>query len=426
MKTNNKTVLGLQWGDEGKGKVIDYLCRDADIVVRFGGGANAGHTVVTDKGKFVLHLLPSGIVQSHTTCYLGAGVVCDPWALLDEIDMLEKSGINTVGRIFVDFGTHLVLPHHKAIDRHSEQLDKGTAIATTLRGIGPAYADKALRIGITASALCVRNTLESNIKNFILRKRPVLESIGDPELLLPDRLIEQLGKVEARIAGMVGDVTAELRQASLKNKKILFEGAQGTLLDISLGTYPFVTSSSTSIGGLFGGLGVPPGIQGEVLGVIKAYTTRVGNGPFPTELDDEIGEHLRQKGNEYGATTGRPRRTGWLDLAAIRRSAYICGVDKLVVTKLDVLDGLNEIKICLAYRHKGQLYDFPPLYADFFETAEPVYDTLPGWSKSTSNLKSSSALPKEARGFLDFIQENLGVSIKYVSTGSHTESMIEM
>jgi len=422
---DNKTVLGLQWGDEGKGKVVDFLCRQADIVVRFGGGANAGHTVVTDKGKFVLHLLPSGIIQPHTICYLGSGVVCDPWALLEEIDLLRKSGIKTDGRIYIDHGAHLVLPHHKAIDRYLETLDNSSAIATTLRGIGPAYADRALRIGITAGALLDSSALRSSVENFILRKQAVLQSIGEPELLSADSLFKSLQSIADRISDLVADVTAELRQAADKGRKMLFEGAQGSLLDLSLGTYPFVTASSTTIGGLFSSLGIPPGMQGQVLGVIKAYATRVGNGPFPSELHDSIGDRLRERGNEFGATTGRPRRTGWLDLAAIRRTAFINGVDAIVVTKLDVLDGLEKIKVCTAYRGDGKIHDFPPVNSAFLEKAEPIYEILPGWLADTSDTTEYSSLPSEARQYLDYIQYRLGIKIKYISTGAHSESMIE-
>ncbi len=426
MNSANKTVLGLQWGDEGKGKVIDFLCRNADIVVRFGGGANAGHTVVTDSGKFVLHLLPSGMIQSHTICYLGAGVVCDPWALLEEIDLVRKSGIKTEGRIFLDSGAHLVLPHHKAIDRYLETLDNSSAIATTLRGIGPAYADKALRIGITAGTLASPDTLRRLAGNFITRKRTLLQSIGDPELLSVEKLTESLLAIADKVSALVVDVTGELRRASNHGKKILFEGAQGSLLDLSLGTYPFVTSSSTTIGGLFSSLGLPPGMQGETFGVIKAYTTRVGNGPFPTELRDSIGDKLRERGNEFGATTGRPRRTGWLDLAAVNRTAFMNGIDRLVITKLDVLDGLKEIKICTAYRFRGEVYDFPPVNSAFLEKAEPIYETMPGWSVDTSDITEYSGLPPESKRYLDFIQNRLGIKIKYVSTGAHSRAMIEV
>ncbi len=425
MNPDNMTVLGLQWGDEGKGKVVDFLCRQADIVVRFGGGANAGHTVVTDKGKFVLHLLPSGIIQPHTICYLGSGVVCDPWALLEEINLVRESGIKTDGRIYIDYGTHLVLPQHKAIDRRLETLDSSSAIATTLRGIGPAYADRALRLGIIAGALSDRAYLKRSVENFLLRKKAELQSVGQPELLSAENLFGSLWSIADRMSDLVADVTAELRQAAAMGKKVLFEGAQGSLLDLALGTYPYVTASSTTIGGLFSSLGIPPGMQGQVLGVIKAYATRVGNGPFPTELHDSIGDKLRERGHEFGATTGRPRRTGWLDLAAISRTAFINGVNGIVVTKLDVLDGLDEIKVCIAYRSDGKIHDFPPVNSAFLEKAEPIYETLSGWSADTSNVTDYSSLPAEARSYLEFIQDRLGVKIKYISTGAHSEAMIE-
>jgi adenylosuccinate synthase len=425
MKSNNLTIIGMQWGDEGKGKVVDYFSRQADLAVRFGGGANAGHTVVTDKGKFILHLLPTGILHPGVRCFIGGGVVCDPAGLTEELEMIQNKSIDTKNRLIIDYSTHLVLPHHKAWDKYLEGLDNKKAISTTLRGIGPTYADKAERIGIIAGDLLDNNRLRGRIENFIKRKKAQLNAIGDPQLLNPEYLLEYLTLYAEHWADMIGDVTFELKAGMDSNKQILFEGAQGALLDLGLGTYPYVTSSGTNIGGLFSGLGVPPGSQGEVLGVMKAYTTRVGNGPFPSELDDSTGELIRQKGNEFGSTTGRPRRTGWLDLAVVKRAAYMSGVDGLIVTKLDVLDGFDKLNVCVAHRIGNKQYDFPPLHSGFMENAVPVYQTLPGWKESTSDCRDQNRLPSNALKYISFIEQLVGKPVKYISTGSHTESFIK-
>jgi adenylosuccinate synthase len=425
MNSNNLTILGLQWGDEGKGKVVDYFSRQADIAVRFGGGANAGHTVVTDKGKFVLHLLPTGILHPEVRCLIGGGVVCDLSGLTEELKSVNDKGINTDNRLMIDYSTHLVLPHHKAWDKYLEGLDNKKAISTTLRGIGPTYADRAERIGIIAGDLLDSGRLRQRIGNFINRKKAQLTAIDDPQLLNPDYLLEYLSSYTESLANMIGDVTSELKAAMESKKRILFEGAQGSLLDIGLGTYPFVTSSSTTIGGLFSGLGIPPGSQGEAFGVMKAYTTRVGNGPFPSELNESIGEQIRQKGNEFGSTTGRPRRTGWLDLAVVKRAAYMSGVDGLIVTKLDVLDGFDSLNVCIAHQVGTKQYDFPPLHSGFMENVTPVYQQISGWQDSTSNCRDLKGLPKNALNYIAYIEKAVGKPVKYISTGSHTESFIK-
>jgi adenylosuccinate synthase len=426
MNSINKTILGLQWGDEGKGKVVDYFSRRADFVVRYGGGANAGHTVVSDSGKVVLHLLPTGILQPNTVCYIGGGVVCDLEQLIKELDELAGRGIGYKGRIFIDYSTHLVLPQHKAWDKHCEGLDSTKAISTTLRGIGPTYADKAERISLTAGDLLDEKYLSKRIENFLTKKKAQLDILSDPNMRDPKWLFDYLKPFSLKLNDTIIDVTAKLREAILQKKSILFEGAQGALLDIGLGTYPYVTSSSTTIGGLFSGLGLPPGCQGEVLGIMKAYTTRVGNGPFPTELSDDTGETLRQKGGEFGATTGRPRRTGWLDLAVVKRAAYMTGTTGIVMTKLDVLDGFEQIKVCVAHRSGGKNYEFPPLNSGFMENVEPVYETLPGWSEPTCGITDFNKLPSKAKDYIRFIEKKLDTPIKYVSTGSHTKAFIEM
>ncbi|OQX92065.1 MAG: adenylosuccinate synthase [candidate division Zixibacteria bacterium 4484_95] len=431
MSVSNITILGLQWGDEGKGKVVDRFSSNVDIVVRFCGGANAGHTVVVDgpeknETQFILHLLPTGIIHPEVRCFIGAGVVCDPVSLFEELDDIKSRGIDWEGRLFIDYTTHLVLPQHKACEKYSENINTKKALATTLRGIGPTYADKADRIGITAGDLADDDRLRDRIDNFIKKKKPFLSILHDQNLSSPEKLHEFLKPYAYRIKAMLTDVTFELRKAISDNKRILFEGAQGALLDIGLGTYPYVTSSNTTIGGLFYGLGLPPGIQGEVLGVVKAYTTRVGNGPFPTELKDATGERLRKSGDEFGATTGRPRRTGWLDLATVRRTAFMSGVTGIVITKLDVLDGLDQIKVCIAHRYNNTLFDFPPLYSGFMEKVEPIYEKLKGWQSPTAGITDFEKLPVEAKNYIKFIEKTIGLPVKYISTGSNRKAFIEI
>lgn len=432
MSVSNITILGLQWGDEGKGKVVDRFSSDVDIVVRFCGGANAGHTVVVGGGpnktevKYILHLLPTGIIHPGVKCFIGGGVVCDPLSLLEELDDIKARGIDWEGRLFIDYSTHLVLPQHKACEKYTENLNKSKAIATTLRGIGPAYADKAERIGVTAGDLVDDDRLRDRVDNFLLKKKPRLDLLDDQSLNSPEKLFEFLKQYAPPIKGMLADVTFELKKAISESKRILFEGAQGALLDIGLGTYPYVTSSNTTIGGLFFGLGLPPGVQGEVLGVVKAYTTRVGNGPFPTELKDTIGETLRNRGGEFGATTGRPRRTGWLDLAMVRRTAFMSGITSLVITKLDVLDSLDHIKVCIAHRHNNTLFDFPPLNSGFMEKVEPVYEKLKGWQGPTAGITEFNKLPTEAKRYIKFIEEVIGLPVRYISTGSNRKAFIEI
>jgi len=418
MNQGNITILGLQWGDEGKGKVVDYFTEGVDIVARFGGGANAGHTVVNDRGKFILHLLPSGIISPDVKCFMGGGMVVDPVGLFEELEDVKAKGISCDNRLFIDYNTHLVLPQHKGIEKYSESLVKGKSIDTTMRGIGPTYADKANRIGITAGDLADDDRLADKANLYIQKKKARLAVLGDDSLLDRNKLMDFFKPYKEQITSMLVDVPSELKIAIEQNKKILFEGSQGSLLDLGLGNYPFVTSSNTTIGGLFTGLGVPPGVQGEVLGVVKAYTTRVGNGPFPSELSGEIGEKLREKGGEYGATTGRPRRCGWLDTAIVKRTAYMSGVTGLVLTKLDVLDGFDEIDVCVGHRRDGKVYDFPPLSGDFMSGAEPVYETLPGWQDPTADISDYKKLPERAKRYIDFIEYKIEKPVKYISTGS--------
>jgi adenylosuccinate synthase len=423
--SENLTILGLQWGDEGKGKVVDYFTEGVDIVARFGGGANAGHTVVNDKGKFILHLLPSGIIHKNVQCFMGGGMVCDPVGLFEEIDDVKSKGIDCSNRLHIDYNTHLVLPHHKAIEKYYENLVKGKSINTTLRGIGPAYADKANRFGFTAGDLLDYKLLSEKTQLFVEKKKAILSATGDTTLLEPSVLLDFLKFYAEKLNPMIVDVTLKLKTANAEGKKILFEGSQGSLLDISLGNYPYVTSSNTTIGGLFTGLGMPPDLQGEVLGVVKAYSTRVGNGPFPTELKDATGDTIREKGGEYGATTGRPRRIGWLDTAIVKRTVYMSGVSGIVITKLDVLDGMDELKVCNGHRIDGKTYDFPPLFASFMEKAEPVYETFPGWKSPTANLTDYAKLPAEAMAYIDYIEKQIEIPVKYISTGFKRDAFIK-
>ncbi len=425
MNNGNITILGLQWGDEGKGKVVDYFTGQVDIVARFGGGANAGHTVVNDRGKFILHLLPSGMVNPDIKCFMGGGMVVDLPGLFEELDDIKAKGIKCDGRLFIDHSAHLVLPQHKAIEKYSENLVKGKSINTTLKGIGPAYADKAGRIGITAGDLADEAGLIDKIDTFIQKQKARLEVLGDDSMLDPQHLLNFFQPYIEPIKRMLVDVTAELRAAIADKKRILFEGSQGSLLDLSLGNYPYVTSSNTTIGGLFTGLGVPPGTQGEILGVVKAYTTRVGNGPFPSELTNATGKRLRETGGEYGATTGRPRRCGWLDTAIIKRTAYMSGVTGIILTKLDVLDGLEEIKVCVGHRHNGKIYDFPILSGAFMNEVEPVYETLPGWDTPTANITEYAGLPEQAVKYIEFIEAKIEKPVKYISTGSQREAFVK-
>jgi len=425
MSSGNITILGLQWGDEGKGKVVDYFTDRVDIVARFGGGANAGHTVVNDRGKFVLHLLPSGMVNPDVKCFMGGGMVVDLAGMFEELDDIKAKGIKCDGRLFIDHSAQLVLPQHKALERYSENLVEGKSINTTLRGIGPAYADKANRIGITVGDLVDDARLIDKINTFIQKQKARLAVLGDDSMLDPRFLLNFFKPYIQPIKCMLVDVTAELRTAMADNKRILFEGSQGSLLDLSLGNYPYVTSSNTTIGGLFTGLGVPPGVQGEVFGVVKAYTTRVGNGPFPSELADAIGKRLRETGGEYGATTGRPRRCGWLDTAIVKRTAYMSGVTGIVLTKLDVLDGLDEIKVCVGHRRDGQVYDFPMLSGAFMSEVEAVYEILPGWKTPTADITEYAKLPEQAKKYIEFIEHKIEKPIKYISTGSRREAFVK-
>jgi adenylosuccinate synthase len=416
----NLAVLGAQWGDEGKGKIVDLLTPHFSIVARYQGGHNAGHTVYVNRTKFILRLIPSGILHPGVTCVIGNGVVVDPQALLAEVDELARNGIAVDNRIVISDKAHLILPYHRDLDLLSEARRGERKIGTTSRGIGPAYEDKIARRGIRAGDLADPAGLEQNIRdNVTARNRLVQDSTMDWKPVL-----DQVLRLAERMRPWIRDVSVMLAGAMQDGKSILFEGAQGTLLDIDHGTYPYVTSSNASIGGVCTGLGVPPKAIGRVLGVAKAYTTRVGEGPLPTELIGEMGNRLRESGNEYGAVTGRPRRCGWYDAVAVRYAVRINGLDGLALTKLDVLDGLSEIPICVAYQCSGKtLTDFP---SDTLQLArcEPVYETMPGWTGKTAGVRRFEELPESARRYVAKLEQVSGVRAAVISTGSERDDTI--
>jgi adenylosuccinate synthase len=421
--SKNRAVLGCQWGDEGKGKIVDLLAAEADIIARFQGGANAGHTIVVGESKYILHLIPSGIIQPGKKCYIGNGVVLDPFGFEEELNFLRERGIECRGRLFVSPAANLVLPYHKLVDTLDERARGTSSIGTTMRGIGPAYVDKVARHGIRVADLFAPERLRKRLDYQRVIKARYLEGSDDERANL-DSTYEKLLVFAQLVKPMVVDVSYHLYQAHKEGKSILFEGAQGSLLDVDLGTYPFATSSNTTVGGILTGLGVGPRMIDEVVGVVKAYTTRVGAGPFPTELVDSVGERLRTLGDEYGATTGRPRRCGWLDLVALRHTTRINGVNSIAVTKLDVLDEMDEIKVCTHYLLDGQTIDQVPLDLAELAYVKPVYKTLPGWKADTTGMTKFSQLPSKARAYLTFMAEDLGVSICVVSTGARREQTI--
>jgi adenylosuccinate synthase len=416
----NLAVLGAQWGDEGKGKIVDLLTPHFDIVARYQGGHNAGHTVYVNGVKFVLRLIPSGILHPSVACVIGNGVVVDPQALFAEVDELVRHGIDVENRLFVSDKAHLILPYHRDLDLLSEARRGERKIGTTSRGIGPAYEDKIGRRGIRVADLANPRSLEQNVRdNVLARNRLVHESTMDWRAVL-----YQLLETGKRLRPLVRDVSLMLSTAIKAGRSILFEGAQGTLLDIDHGTYPYVTSSNASIGGVCTGLGIGPSAIGSVLGVVKAYTTRVGEGPLPTELTGEMGDRLRDSGNEYGAVTGRPRRCGWYDAVAVRYGVRINGLNALALTKLDVLDGLDRIEICTGYRMGNEVFtEFPSDIAQL-AVCEPIYESMPGWSTPTKGIRRFADLPEHARRYIARLEEVSGVPAALVSTGSDRDDTI--
>lgn len=409
-------LVGMQWGDEGKGKVTDFLSEGADIVVRFQGGNNAGHTVVIGEETFKLHLLPSGALRGKAVV-IGNGVVIDPEVLIDEIDLLTSLGLSL--DLHISKRAHVILPYHREMDAAMEET-KGRKIGTTRRGIGPAYADKALRIGIRICDLFEEDLLEKVSLNYRF-KQGIFESLGLPITSPPpEDLLPVLRRQGERLDPYVDDTVSYLWDAMERGANVLFEGAQGVMLDIDFGSYPFVTSSNTITGAVASGCGIPPSCIDLVLGVAKAYTTRVGCGPFPTEVDAETGDYLRERGNEYGATTGRPRRCGYLDLVMLRHAIALCGIQAIALTKLDVLSGLERLKVCVAYALGGEIVEKVPPSVSLLEKAEPIYETLEGWEEFNMDQvsrKGFSALPERAKEYVRYLERKLGVPVFMVSVG---------
>ena len=413
----NVVVIGTQWGDEGKGKVVDLLTERAAAVVRFQGGHNAGHTLVIEGKKTVLHLIPSGVLRENVQCLIGNGVVLSPSALFEEIRMLESNGVPARERLKISEACALIMPYHVALDHAREKARGKAAIGTTGRGIGPAYEDKISRRGLRLGDLFHRERFAAKLgevldyHNFALQNYFKCDPVD-----FQQTLDEAFGMADA-LKAMVGDVPEILEQCRVNGDNVMFEGAQGALLDIDHGTYPFVTSSNTTAGGACTGSGVGPRNLDYILGITKAYTTRVGAGPFPTELFDEMGEHLAKRGHEFGSTTGRPRRCGWFDAVALRRANVLNSVTGLCITKLDVLDGLDTIRICVGYRCAGDERLTPPIGAEAFATCEPVYEEIPGWKESTVGVREFDRLPPNAKAYLKRIEEVVGTPIDIISTG---------
>jgi adenylosuccinate synthase len=399
-------VVGAQWGDEGKGKIIDILAQDADIIVRYQGGNNAGHTVVVGEEQYILHLVPSGIFHRGKLCIIGNGVVIDPEALLNEIEGLRKKGVKVDGNLLISEASHVIFPYHKVMDKR-----RGAKIGTTGRGIGPCYVDKMARCGIRMIDLVnkksLRRKLEANIE-------------GSTEFDF-NKIYREYLDYGKKIKKYLTNVSLVLNKAITKKKRILFEGAQGTLLDIDHGTYPYVTSSSATAGGALTGTGVGPTHIDKVIGVVKAYTTRVGEGPFPTEFQEELMEKIRSKGKEFGATTGRPRRCGWFDAVIVKHAVIVNGLSEITVTKLDVLDEMEKIKICTGYKYNGKMYQDFPADIDILENCEPIYEEHKGWLEDTTLVTRYRDLPRNAKAYLGCLSKLLGIKISMVSVGSKRE-----
>ncbi|MCC6657864.1 MAG: adenylosuccinate synthase [Rhodocyclaceae bacterium] len=426
----NVVVIGTQWGDEGKGKIVDWLTDHAQGVVRFQGGHNAGHTLVIGGRKTVLHLVPSGILREGVTCYIGNGVVLSPEALIHELDELQAAGVEAEARLKISEACPLILPYHQALDVAREAAKGAKKIGTTGRGIGPAYEDKVARRGLRLQDLLRPKRFAEKLAEILDYHNYVLKNYHGAEAVDFQRVLEGAMAIAPRLTRMIADVPRALYDAHKGGANLLFEGAQGTLLDIDHGTFPYVTSSNCVAGAAAAGAGVGPGMLHYVLGITKAYTTRVGGGPFPTELYDAVdkldpvGKHMATRGHEFGATTGRARRCGWFDAAALKRAIQINGVSGLCVTKLDVLDGIEEMKICTGYRIDGRFSDILPVGADDLERCEPVYESLPGWSESTVGVKRFEALPKAAQNYLKRMEALCGVPVDMISTGPDREETI--
>ncbi|MFO7754177.1 MAG: adenylosuccinate synthase [Desulfobacteraceae bacterium] len=421
---SNTVVVGTQWGDEGKGKVVDLLSEYADHVVRFQGGNNAGHTMVVQGKEIISHLVPSGIIQKKK-CFIGNGVVVDPMVLLQEVDYLNENGIDASPEMLkISNRAHMIMPYHKRIDKAREIIKGKGRIGTTGRGIGPSYEDKATRRGVRFADLLEKELFVEKVKSILDEKNFYLEKYFNEEPIDPGKVIEQFAEVKERLLPYIADVSVLLYEGTRAGKKILFEGAQGTHLDVEHGTYPFVTSSNTVSGNAACGAGLGPKHLHEILGIVKAYTTRVGQGPFPTELFDSTGEKLQDKGSEFGATTGRRRRCGWLDAVMLKNAARLNSLTGIAITKLDVLDELEEIKICTGYEYKGGIVKDFPASIELLNNCTPVYETMPGWNQDTSGTRDYNDLPDRTRDYLKRIEELTEVKIKMISVGPARESTI--
>jgi adenylosuccinate synthase len=417
-------VVGAQWGDEGKGKIVDVMSERFHVVARYSGGHNAGHTVTIKGKKFILQLIPCGVLREGCRGVIGNGVVLDPFAFMKEVDALRATGVNVDGNLFVSNRAHVILPYHRMIELAAENAPGRVKIGTTSRGIGPAYADKMARSGLRVEDLLDKLLLKKHIENACREKNTVAHALFNSEPIDPDKMYTDYAAIADRVAPFVTDTALLLNRALADGDSVMFEGAQGTMLDIDHGTYPFVTSSSATSGGAATGTGVPPNAINMVAGVTKAYCTRVGGGPFPTELNDAVGEALRKKGNEFGAVTGRPRRTGWVDLPLLRYSNMINGTGWLVVTKLDVLDDLAEIPVCVAYKVGGKETLEIPAQASGYEKIEPIYVKLPGWRSETFGIANYDQLPAKAKRYLEFIEKETAAKVGIVSTGPDREQTI--
>ncbi|NKB77028.1 MAG: adenylosuccinate synthase [Gammaproteobacteria bacterium] len=421
---NNVVLLGAQWGDEGKGKIVDLLTEKADAVARFQGGHNAGHTLVIDGQKTVLHLIPSGAMREGVECLIGNGVVVNVEQLLKEIDNLKSMNIDIESRLMLSMACPIILPHHIALDVAREKAKGKKAIGTTGRGIGPCYEDKVARRGLRIGDLVNAKLFAEKLREVMDYHNHSLVQYFKQQAVDYQETLDSIMPLVERVVPMVGDVSEKLYSLRQQSKSVMFEGAQGMLLDIDHGTYPYVTSSNTVAAAAAIGTGIGPLELDYVLGIVKAYTTRVGSGPFPTELFDEVGQWLGEKGHEFGATTGRPRRCGWLDMVALKRTRQVCGLSALCVTKLDVMDGLETVKICTSYEYKGNSIGLPPYGADALEQCVPVYETMSGWNEKTEGIRDYTSLPVNAKKYLDRISELSDLPIDIVSTGAERDDTI--
>jgi adenylosuccinate synthase len=419
-------IVGAQWGDEGKGKIVDLLSEKVDVVARYQGGPNAGHTVVVNGKEIILHQIPSGILWPHTTCVIGNGVVVDPEVFMEELAFVKAQGIDIEGRLLISDRAHMILPYHRCLDGANEEQQGDKKIGTTGRGIGPAYMDKVGRVGVRTGDVLDKEALVERLQDTLAQHNRTLETIYKCEPMNADDIVKLCMTFAETVGHYITDTSVYIDQAIKDGKEILLEGAQGTMLDVDYGTYPFVTSSNPVAGGACIGVGIGPTRLDEIIGIVKAYTTRVGMGPFPTEFDEEFSEHVRQLGGEFGATTGRPRRCGWFDAVVVENAVRVNGLTSLVITKLDVLDTLDDVKICTGYEYKGKTYSHYPANIKAQLGAKPILETHPGWKTSTVDAKSWDDLPEKAQSYLNRLSELLGVKIGIVSVGPDRNQTIFM